>query len=186
MQIANWNTVLGNFEDQHFKHKDKPTKFFKREDKFFVNTEGSNGENQNFEILYTFGIHPLQQYIVKFPDGAYQCLPVAWDAEKSKWFHLQPDLDIKHDEWMHWTGGSMNWNTICADCHSTDLEKNFNPDQKIYNTHYSEINVSCEACQGPAGQDVGYYLFPQQKLFLFLCPDNWSKAGLFIPHCFYI
>ncbi|WP_081208415.1 multiheme c-type cytochrome [Salegentibacter sediminis] len=157
MQIANSNTVLGNFEDQHFKHKDKLTKFFKRKDKFFVNTEGSNGENQNFEILYTFGVYPLQQYIVKFPDGAYQCLPVAWDAEKSKWFHLQPDLDIKHDEWMHWTGGSMNWNSMCADCHSTDLEKNFNPDQKIYNTHYSEINVSCEACHGPAGQHVGYY-----------------------------
>ncbi|MGY5849224.1 cytochrome c3 family protein [Salegentibacter sp. F14] len=157
MQIADSSTVLGNFEDQQFKHQDKLTRFFKRDDKFFVNTEGSEGENKNFEILYTFGVYPLQQYIVKFPDGAYQCLPVAWDSEKSKWFHLQPDLDIKHDEWMHWTGGAMNWNTMCADCHSTDLEKNYNPDKKVYKTQYSEINVSCEACHGPASQHVSFY-----------------------------
>lgn len=157
MQIADSTTVLGNFNDQLFEWKNEATKFYKRGEKFFVNTEGPDGENQDFEVLYTFGVYPLQQYIVKFPDGAYQLLSIAWDSEKHRWFHLQPNLEISHDEWIHWTGGSMTWNSMCADCHSTDLEKNYDPDKRLYRTQYREIDVSCEACHGPGSEHVGFY-----------------------------
>ena len=35
-----------------------------------------------FEVAYTFGWEPLQQYLVKFPDGRMQVLPTCWDVEK--------------------------------------------------------------------------------------------------------
>ena len=30
---------------------------------------------QDYEIAYTFGVYPLQQYLIAFPGGRYQALP---------------------------------------------------------------------------------------------------------------
>ena len=157
MKIADSSSVLGNFNNVTFTDKNVKSTFFKKGNDFFVNTEGPDGKYYDYKIEYTFGFDPLQQYIVKFPDGAYQCLLTAWDSVEQKWFFLQPDLDIKHDEWLHWSKGSMRWNTMCADCHSTNLHKNFNSETNTYNTKYSEINVSCEACHGPGEAHVKFY-----------------------------
>ena len=43
---------------------------------------------------------------------------------------------------------------MCADCHSTNLDKSFDPDTISYHTTWSEMNVSCEACHGPASEHV--------------------------------
>ena len=50
---------------------------------------------------------------------------------------------------MHWTGSYYNWNSRCAECHSTNLSKRFDPNSGTYATTWSEINVGCEACHGP-------------------------------------
>ncbi len=157
MAIADSTSVLGDFNNSTFTHKGVTTAFFKKEGKFYANTEGPDGEYHDYEIMYTFGFTPLQQYIVQFPKGHYQCLLTAWDSDKNKWFHLQPDLDLHHEEWMHWSRGAMNWNNMCADCHSTNLEKAYDPKTLSYNTSFSEINVNCEACHGPSSQHVEYY-----------------------------
>ncbi len=157
MTIADSTTVLADFNNVTFNHKGVQSSFYKKGSEYFVNTEGPDGKYYDYKIEYTFGYTPLQQFIVKFPDGGYQCLLTAWDTVEKKWFHLQPNLDIKHDEWLHWTKGSMRWNTMCADCHSTNLQKNFDSKSNTYNTKYSEINVSCEACHGPAQEHVNFY-----------------------------
>jgi tetratricopeptide (TPR) repeat protein len=45
---------------------------------------------------------------------------------------------------------------MCADCHSTDLRKNFDLNTNSYKTSWSEINVSCEACHGPGSHHVAW------------------------------
>ncbi|MCB0649954.1 MAG: tetratricopeptide repeat protein [Saprospiraceae bacterium] len=157
MKMADSVTVLGNFDNATFVHKKITTRFFKKGNDFYVNTPGQDGKPHDYKIIYTFGFFPLQQYIVSFPNGAYQCLDIAWDSKDHQWFHLQPDMNLQPDEWIHWTGGGMRWNTACADCHSTDLRKNFDDASNTFNTTFSEINVACEACHGPAGFHVGYY-----------------------------
>jgi|TARA_Y100000310_G_scaffold131642_1_gene130799 hypothetical protein len=157
MKIADSLTVLANFNNTSFTHNTVTSTFYKKDGAFYVNTEGPDGKYSDYKIIYTFGFTPLQQYIVQFPDGKYQCLSIAWDSIKNNWFHLQPDLIIKHNEWMHWTGGSMNWNTMCADCHSTNVHKNFDSKSDSYKTTFSEINVSCEACHGPSSEHTAFY-----------------------------
>lgn len=164
MKIADSTTILADFNNTTFNHKGVKSTFYKKNGDFYVNTTDKNGEYQDYKIVYTFGVTPLQQYIVKFPDGAYQCLITAWDSEKSKWFHLQPNLELAHDEWINWTGGAMRWNTACADCHSTNLEKNYDSKANIFHTTFSEINVSCEACHGPASEHVAFYKNPNKNL----------------------
>lgn len=153
MMEASDSSVKADF-DAEFTSHGITSRFFKKDGKFFVNTEGPDGENQDFEVVYTFGIEPLQQYIVKFPDGKMQCLQTAWDTEKGRWFDLYPDYKVEPDEWLHWTGGAMTWNTMCADCHSTNVHKNFDEETSVFRTAYSIIDVSCEACHGPGKKHV--------------------------------
>ncbi len=180
MKVADSITILGDFNTTVFEHKGVKNTFFKKGQDFYVNTTDKNGNYQDYKIEYTFGVTPLQQYIVKFPNGEYQCLITAWDTEKNKWFHLQPNLDLAHDEWINWTGGAMRWNTACADCHSTNLEKNFDSKTQTFNTTFSHINVSCEACHGPAGDHVSFYKHGKegskpQKLYL---DTSVSQSGV--------
>ena len=50
--------------------------------------------------LNAFGIDPLQQYLIEFPDGRIQALSIAWDTRPKEqggqhWFHLYPNEKIE-------------------------------------------------------------------------------------------
>jgi Tfp pilus assembly protein PilF len=114
----------------------------------------------DFEITHTFGAYPLQQYLIPFPGGRLQCLTIGWDVIKNEWYHLYPDQDIPVDDWLHWTNQAQNWNSMCAECHSTHLTKGYDPETDTYNTTWSEIDVSCEACHGPCSAHVEWAEMP--------------------------
>ena len=159
--MANARTVLGDFNDTNFTYAGVTSRFFQRDGKFFVNTDGPDGRSGDFEIQYTFGVAPLQQYLVEFPGGRLQALGIAWDARPKadggqRWFHLYPDRELKAGDPLHWTGIDQNWNFQCADCHSTDLRKNFDAKSETFKTTWSEINIGCEACHGPASHHVAW------------------------------
>lgn len=154
MQVVSDSSILGDFNNIKFKSQGVTSHFFKKGEDYFVNTEGPDGDYIDYKIKYTFGITPLQQYIVQFPNGHYQCIRTAWDTEKGKWFDLYPDFKVIHSEWLHWSRGGLNWNTMCSDCHSTNVRKNYYFETHSYNTKYAIINVSCEACHGPGKNHV--------------------------------
>jgi predicted CXXCH cytochrome family protein len=150
-------TVLGDFNDQTVKHHGFTSRMFRRGAKYMVETEGPDGSPTEYEIKYTFGVEPLQQYLVEFPGGRLQALPISWDTEAKKWFFLMPPGEIERitpDDPLHWTGRLMNWNHMCADCHSTDYRKNYDPKAEAFHSTYHEENVSCEACHGPGSLHV--------------------------------
>ncbi len=161
MKHATPSTVLADFNDTSFTYFDITSTFFKKDKKYFVTTDGPNGELETYEIKYTFGVYPLQQYLVEFPNGHYQSLSIAWDSRSieedgQRWFHLYPDDQIKHGSSLHWTGLDQNWNYMCAECHSTNLMKNFDLSNDQFQTTWSDINVSCEACHGPGAEHVNW------------------------------
>lgn len=159
MQHANMGTVLGNFDDSTFRYANVTTTFFRREDKFFVRTDGPDGALADFEVKYTFGVEPLQQYLVELPGGRLQALSISWDTRPreqggQRWFHLYPDERIDHRDELHWTRPAQNWNVICADCHSTNVRKNFDVETLTFATSWSDLAVGCEACHGPGSSHV--------------------------------
>ena len=156
MDIANEQTVLGNFNDAELEHDGITSRFYRKDDGYFVFTEGTGGEMAEFEVLYTFGIEPLQQYLVSFPGGRLQALSVAWDTEENRWFDLYPESTFSPDDWLHWTRNGQNWNGMCAECHSTNLKKNYDAAKNSFDTTWSEIDVSCEACHGPASLHLAW------------------------------
>lgn len=161
MQIASDKTVLGDFNKASFSKSGIKTRFYKSDKRFMINTDGADGKLHDYEVSYVFGVYPLQQYMIKFPKGKIQVLDIAWDSRTKKeggqrWFSLHPDEEIKAGDVLHWTGPNLNWNYMCADCHSTDLQKNYSVEAKSYDTKWNEINVSCEACHGPASSHISW------------------------------
>ena len=112
MQIADSITVLGNFKDISFESNGIKYDFFKKGKDFYVNTRGENNAYHDYKITYTFGVEPLQQYLVEFPKGQYQCLQAAWDTKKNTWFDLQPTLKI-------------NGKSLTPKCHYISFAKSY-------------------------------------------------------------
>ena len=161
MQLARPDTVLANFNDSRFSQNGLSGDFFKKDNKFYVNTAGPNGTKQDYELSYTFGVYPLQQYLAPFPGGRLQSFVLAWDSRDQehggqRWFDLYPDQKLKPGDPLHWTGRNQTWNYMCAECHSTNLRKNYDLATDSYATKWSEINVSCETCHGPGSEHVAW------------------------------
>jgi predicted CXXCH cytochrome family protein len=159
MQHASAASVLGDFNDASFDYYGVHSRFFKKDNKFFVETDGPDGRLATFEVKYTFGIDPLQQYLIEFPDGRIQALSIAWDSRPKdqrgqRWFHLYPNEEIKHDDVLHWTKLNQNWNFMCAECHSTGVRKNYDAAGDRFHTTWAEISVGCEACHGKGSRHV--------------------------------
>jgi len=159
MQPADSSTVLGDFSNVSFTHFDVVSHFYRRGSGYYVNTDGPDGKLAEFRIAYTFGVYPLQQYLIAMPGGRYQALSIAWDSRArsaggQRWFHLYPGERVPAGDVLHWTGPEANWNYMCAECHSTNLRKGWRSDSTGYATTWSEIDVSCEACHGPGSVHV--------------------------------
>jgi Flp pilus assembly protein TadD len=159
MQTADRRTVLGNFRDARFTQFGVTSRFFTRGDAFFVHTEGPDGGLADFQVTHTFGVDPLQQYLIELPGGWRQSLTIAWDTRPKtqggqRWFSLYPNERIAPHDPLHWTGPDQNWNYMCASCHSTNLRKGYDPATRRYDTTWSDIDVGCEACHGPGSRHV--------------------------------
>jgi predicted CXXCH cytochrome family protein len=180
MQHATAASVLGNFDDASFDHYGVHSRFFKKDGKFVVETDGPDGNLALFEVKYTFGVDPLQQYLIEFPDGRLQALSIAWDSRLKeqggqRWFHLYPNEEIKHDDILHWTRLNQNWNFMCAECHSTGVQKNYDAANDRFATTWAEISVGCEACHGKGSRHVSW-AHDQQRWSPFGKSDDPEKG----------
>jgi predicted CXXCH cytochrome family protein len=160
MTEATETTVRGGFSAVTFEGDGMKARFFRDAGKFLIETEGADGKPTAFEVAYTFGWDPLQQYLIRFPGGRMQAFSVAWDVPGKKWFFLYPGKRIPPSDWLHWTRNAQNWNGMCAECHSTNLIKGFDAKTDTYRTTWSEVDVSCEACHGPGSRHVAWAEVP--------------------------
>ncbi len=156
MMVANDSTVVGNFNNEILKADGVTSTFFKKDGKYFINTQGDDGINHDYEVKYTFGYYPLQQYLVEFPGGRMQVPRQSFNVKTKKWYHQYPDEQINYRDWQHWTHQSQNWNSMCAYCHSTGLKKGYDEINDSYNTTYAHLTVSCESCHGMGKNHITY------------------------------
>ncbi len=159
MQRATEASVRGRFGGGRFRYAGVESTFMRRDGKFVVRTDGPGGKLDDFEVKYTIGIEPLQQYLIELAGGKLQALSIAWDSRPKaqggeRWFHLYPLDKINHRDELHWTRRAQNWNFACADCHSVDVRKNYDAASDTYRTTWSDPSVGCEACHGPGSLHV--------------------------------
>ncbi|TEA63701.1 tetratricopeptide repeat protein [Pseudomonas sp. CH235] len=154
MQPATAETMLGDFNNVTFKAENETTRFVRKGDEFWVNAPGLDGKNADFKVAYTFGIAPLQQYLIEVGEGRLQALGVAWDTEKHRWFHLYAGQGVNFKNPLHWSKPSQNANFMCVECHTTGFKRNFDAASNTFASHWNSLGVSCQACHGPASNHL--------------------------------
>ena len=147
MQPASPKTVLGKFDGQSLTHAGVRYRFLEEDGRYQIALTEPDQPERPLDVRYTFGVYPLQQYLVDLPGGRLQALPLAWDSRSKaeggqRWYGLDSDLG-----WDHY---AFTWNTSCAQCHSTGVEKGYDAAQNRFDTHWQFVNVSCQACHGNA------------------------------------
>jgi predicted CXXCH cytochrome family protein len=183
MDHASETSVLGDFSNATFDYYGVRSRFFRLDGKFLVETDGPGGKLATFEVKYTIGVDPLQQYLIEFPDGRLQALSIAWDTRPKeqggqRWFHLYPKEEIKHDDVLHWTKLNQNWNFMCAECHSMGVHKNYDEANDHFATSWSEISVGCETCHGQGSRHVDWAR--DQKSWWHFGKSEDPKKGLIV------
>ena len=154
--------VLGDFRDATFVKDGITTTFSRRDGKFFIATEGPDGKPGDFEVTFTFGLAPLQQYLVDMPDGRLQAFGIAWDSRPEaaggqRWFDLYPGQKLSPGDPLHWTGIQQTANFMCVDCHVTNFRKGFDATSPLYEFDLDASSVwAAKSCHGPAGDHVAW------------------------------
>ena len=154
MQAATPQTVPADFNNASFSAEGETTRFYQRGDEFWVNTPGSDGKAADYKVAYTFGIAPLQQYLIEVGGGRLQALGVAWDTQKNRWFHLYPGQGVNFKNPLHWSKPSQNANFMCVECHTTGYKRNFDATKNTFDSQWNSLGVGCQACHGPASNHV--------------------------------
>ncbi|MDG2334332.1 MAG: tetratricopeptide repeat protein [Myxococcota bacterium] len=156
MQVAGDETVLGDFDNAVYEVNGESFRFFRRDGGFFAEVTAPGGGKHEYPVLYTFGVDPLQQYLVPSSGGRLQVLGASWDAVGRRWFDIDPDSSPPPGDAFHWTGRYQSWNAMCADCHSTNLRKGYDPESDHYRTTWSALNVGCQSCHGPGESHLAW------------------------------
>ena len=150
MSLADKKNVLGDFKNIKVEHYSQKARFFETDDGFFIEMNEAGKVNE-YKVDFTFGHYPLQQYLVETEPGTYQVFPFVWDSRDKKeggqrWYPIYENEDIKKNDRLHWKQPLQNWNGMCADCHSSNLKRNYSTKQNRFKTTYDEINVGCKSC----------------------------------------
>lgn len=184
------------FDGGHFKSKHGGTTTFAlSEEGPAVTTKTQDGKTTTFPITHVSGVWPLEQYVVATERGKLQALGVAWDSRSaaeggSRWFHVYGPEGIAPNDPLFFTAPVQNWNHMCAECHSTWVERRYAPAADSFDTRWAELSVGCEACHGPGREHVrsaqaakpGAQVAPLPVRFTKAAPWTPSGTGSPAPH----
>ncbi|MEC4724582.1 hypothetical protein HWQ46_03350 [Shewanella sp. D64] len=168
MAVATSEAVLGDFSDTHARHHGQKVRFYRKGKQFFADVSYDKSDKhpgksiQTFEVKYSFGHYPLQQYLVDTGKGKLHVLPFAWDSRPNseggqRWYHNYQNEEIPPNDRLHWRQPLQNWNGMCADCHSDGLERNYSLSKQSFNTQWDNINVGCLSCHGDMSDHASTY-----------------------------
>jgi predicted CXXCH cytochrome family protein len=169
MQLPDARTVLASTSGGPLRERDGHD---------FIHAIGPDAKPGDFSVKYTFGLEPLQQYLLELPGGRLQAYTSAWDTHAKRWLDLYPKEKLVPGDELHWTGRQQNWNHMCADCHSTDVRKRYDATARTYDTRFAEISVGCEACHGPGSRHVAWAREPGGKGPLGLTAPLRERQGV--------
>jgi predicted CXXCH cytochrome family protein len=138
---------------------------------FTEKREGSDA-SETYLADYVLGHTPLRQYVVPIGNGRFQAAELVWDPAKKEWFNVFGDERRQPGEWGHWTGRGMNWNSMCAHCHMTGYDKNYDLISDTYTTTWTEHGVGCASCHA---MPTDHGKNPASAVELDLTPEALAK-----------
>lgn len=162
-QAATPEAVLGDFDDTRYTYQGVTSRFTREGDRFFIETAAADGRRHRFEIAMTVGSRRVQQYVAAVGDRHIR-LPLAWNIEERRWFHLNGGF-------LHPDGSDFNthtavWDANCIFCHNVKANPGFDFGKQRFQSRVAEMGIACEACHGPGEEHVRRNANPLRRYFL--------------------
>jgi hypothetical protein len=157
MAPATVETVLGDFKSNPvYRFGSTVSTMSEKDGRFFMEYQAPTGRTERVEIAFVLGIKRHQVYLAHREAGRLQVLPTYWNIEEQSWRDsvegpLGGDGPVPTTASVYWDNWGRTWNRACAECHASDLKRNFDPKTAVYSTQY-DPQINCESCHGPAGQ----------------------------------
>ncbi|MBY0401523.1 tetratricopeptide repeat protein [Myxococcota bacterium] len=170
MDLASPKSVKAPFQGETLFDRSGNVRFERRGRAFVVRRDGASrgptgpgpgDEAGDLAVSGTFGVDPLQQYLLDAVGGRIQVLPWAWDTRPEaeggqRWLHLYPEAAADATDPLHFSRPAQNWNHVCADCHVTGFRKRYSVERQEFESRWEELGVGCEGCHGPGSVHVSW------------------------------
>jgi predicted CXXCH cytochrome family protein len=180
-QVAGPRSVLGDFDDATYTYRGVTSRFARAGGDYVIETLGLDGRMTRFDVAMTVGSRRVQQYVARVDDRHVR-LPLAWDIEAGRWFHLAGGF-------LHPDGSDFNehttlWDANCIFCHNVKAEPRWDRASQRFASRVAELGIACEACHGPGDEHARRNASPLRRYLLYgsprrdntiISPDELSK-----------
>lgn len=142
--------VLGDFDDASYEYRGVTSRFTREGDRHFITTldaeDPESGRLTRYEVALTVGSRRVQQYVTRIGTRHWR-LPLAWDVERGRWFHLAGGF--LHPDGSDFHTHTALWDANCIFCHNVKARPGLDPAADTFAARVEELGVACEACHGP-------------------------------------
>lgn len=164
-QEAGPESVLADFDEASYRYQGVTSRFSQADDRYFIETLGVDGVVDRFEVVRTVGSRRVQQYLTRSGDR-YLRLPLAWNIEEGRWFHLNGGF-------LHPDGSDFNehlalWDANCIFCHNVKADPGYDFETQTFDSQVAELGIACEACHGPGEAHIARNANPLRRYYLYL------------------
>ncbi|MHC4469373.1 MAG: cytochrome c3 family protein [Planctomycetota bacterium] len=157
-------------EGRRVAHRPGQSRFFAKDDRYFVETVGDSGEPEVFPLTHVVGVRRILMFLTRLPNGRLQVLPAMRDEGREEWFdytHLifgVPGADpakppvVRPGEPTFWTGMPRFFDARCARCHTSGWRSvDPGPDGVGPRSAWRATGIDCETCHGPGERHAAYW-----------------------------
>ena len=172
-QEAGEESVLGAFDGRSLQYGGIDARMLRDGEQFVIETLG-----ERWVIDRTVGSRRYQQYLARRGPDEWVRLPIAWDVEEQRFFHmnaafLTPDPASIEADTVHtaitradYERHVTRWNDNCVFCHNVAPDPALDPDTGRFATEVAELGIGCEACHGPGSEHVAVNSHPLRRYVL--------------------
>ncbi|MDT8401568.1 MAG: ammonia-forming cytochrome c nitrite reductase subunit c552 [Bacteroidales bacterium] len=129
-----------------------------RGDSLIFTEKERSGINTDYPAVHAMGGKYIYYFLTPLAGGRLQVLPLAYDCDTRNWYN-NPESGVRHfetieDAPLDWMSHLYTFNTTCYNCHVSQMETNYNPEDNTYNTTWREPGINCETCHGPSYEHI--------------------------------
>ncbi|MCK6548322.1 hypothetical protein L6R52_20915 [Myxococcota bacterium] len=159
-------SVLGDFSGATYTHDGVTSRFRRDGARFVIETlDPETRTMRAFDVAMTVGSRRFQQYVTKIGDRHVR-LPLAWNVEERRWFHLS--AGFLHPDGSDFHAHTALWDGNCIFCHNTGPKPGYDPERGTYASEVVELGIACEACHAPGAEHVRATKSPLRRYALYL------------------
>jgi predicted CXXCH cytochrome family protein len=163
-QLAGPEAVLGDFEDARYTYGGVTSRFTRDGGRFFIETLDTDGAMKRFEVALTVGSRRVQQYVTQRADKRYR-LPLAWNIEEGRWFHLNGGF--LHPDGVDFNNHTTLWDANCTFCHNVKASPGYDWGTRRFDSEVAELGIACEACHAPGAEHIERNANPLRRYLLY-------------------